>query len=156
MHNPLMQLVNAHKQRGIGLCSICSANQFVLEAAMVQARSDRTPLLIEATSNQVNQFGGYTGMTPQAFVAYVQDIAEQLEFPFHQSKLGADHLGPQAWQHESAKLAMAHARELVRAYVAAGFKKIHIDTSMRCADDPCDEHGGLPMELAVERAVQLC
>jgi D-tagatose-1,6-bisphosphate aldolase subunit GatZ/KbaZ len=156
MHNPLMQLVNAHKQKGIGLCSICSANQFVLEAAMLQSQADRTPLLIEATSNQVNQFGGYTGMTPKAFVAYVQETARRMAFPFRQVILGGDHLGPQAWQNESAKIAMTHAREQVRAYVAAGFKKVHLDTSMRCDGDPCNEQGGLPMELAVERAAQLC
>ncbi len=156
MHNPLLQLVNAHKQRGIGLCSICSAHHFVLEAAMLQARADRAPVLIEATSNQVNQFGGYTGMTPKAFVAYAQEIAAKVKLPFQQVILGGDHLGPQAWREESAKIAMTHAREQVRAYVAAGFKKIHLDTSMRCADDPCDEQGGLPMELAVERAAQLC
>ncbi len=123
---------------------------------MLQARADRAPVLIEATSNQVNQFGGYTGMTPKAFVAFVQETAAKMDFPFHQVILGGDHLGPQAWQDESAKTAMTHAREQVRAYGAAGFKKIHLDTSMRCADDPCDEQGGLPMELAVERAAQLC
>ncbi len=156
MNNPLLQLVKAHKQRGIGLCAICSAHHFVLEAAMLQAKADRAPVLIEATSNQVNQFGGYTGMTPARFVAYVEAIAAKVDFPFDQVLLGGDHLGPQAWQDESAKIAMPRACEQVRAYVAAGFQKIHLDTSMRCVDDPCDEHGGLPMELAVARAAELC
>ena len=50
-----------------GLYSICSAERFVLEAAMAQATADHTLLCIESTCNQVNQFGGYTGMTPAAF-----------------------------------------------------------------------------------------
>lgn len=157
MKNPLMQLVAAHKQgRAAGIYSVCSANRFVLEAAMLQAKADRSFLLIEATSNQVNQEGGYTGMTPKAFVAEVRAIAHKMDFPFHKVILGGDHLGLNVWQSESAKTAMARARELVRAYALAGFKKIHLDTSMRCADDPGDEHGGLPMELAVARAAELC
>jgi D-tagatose-1,6-bisphosphate aldolase subunit GatZ/KbaZ len=178
MDNPLVQLVAAQKQgRAVGIHSVCSANRFVLEAAMLQAKTreiipylnpasqahsyltcqaDRSFLLIEATSNQVNQEGGYTGMTPKAFVAYVKGIAQKMEFPFHRLMLGGDHLGPHAWQGETAAAAMAKARELVRACVLAGFQKIHLDTSMRCADDPSDDRGSLPMELAVERAAQLC
>ena len=34
---------------------------------------------------------------------------------------------------------MEKARELVRCYVAAGFTKIHIDTSMKVADDDPNE-----------------
>ena len=39
----------------------------VLEAAIRYASANQTPLLIEATLNQVDQFGGYTGMTPADF-----------------------------------------------------------------------------------------
>ncbi|KAF1015243.1 MAG: D-tagatose-1,6-bisphosphate aldolase subunit KbaZ [Stenotrophomonas maltophilia] len=49
--------------------------------------------------------------------------------------LGGDHLGPNAWQKQPAAEAMAHARVLIDAYVAAGFHKIHLDCSMSCADD---------------------
>jgi D-tagatose-1,6-bisphosphate aldolase subunit GatZ/KbaZ len=55
-----------------GICSICSANEFVLKAAFRKALKDETVLLIESTSNQVDQFGGYTGMTPDKFVTYVK------------------------------------------------------------------------------------
>ena len=51
-----------------GIYSICSAHPWVLGAAMKQALDDGTPLLIESTSNQVDQFGGYTGMKPADFV----------------------------------------------------------------------------------------
>ena len=37
----------------------------------------RGSLLIEATCNQVNQFDGYTGMTPADFVRYMRGIAEE-------------------------------------------------------------------------------
>jgi D-tagatose-1,6-bisphosphate aldolase subunit GatZ/KbaZ len=156
MDNPLINLVAAHKKgRTVGICSICSANRFVLQAAMLMSMSDRSVLLVEATSNQVNQQGGYTGMTPTQFAAYVKRIADEIEFPFERVMLGGDHLGPNPWQNERAEVAMAHARELARACVEAGFRKIHLDTSMPCADDPLDAHGALPMKLAVERAAEL-
>ncbi len=45
---------------------------------MREARASNAPLLVEATSNQVNQFGGYTGMTPVDFRRFVLDIARQV------------------------------------------------------------------------------
>ena len=60
---------------GVGVYSICSANRFVLEAGMLQAKRDGSLLLIESTSNQVNQFGGYTGQTPAQFAAFVKEVA---------------------------------------------------------------------------------
>ncbi|MFZ0388956.1 MAG: class II D-tagatose-bisphosphate aldolase, non-catalytic subunit, partial [Calditrichia bacterium] len=48
--------------------------------------------------------------------------------------------------------AMQKARDLVCAYVAAGYQKIHLDASFRCADDP----EVLPDETIAERAADLC
>lgn len=49
---------------------------------------------------------------------------------------------------------MANAEELVRSYVLAGFSKIHIDTSMRVADD--DQQARLPDAVIARRGAQLC
>ena len=136
-----------------GIYSICSADRFVLEAGMTQAARDGTIVCIESTCNQVNQSGGYTGMTPAAFRAFVGAVATDMGFPQERIVLGGDHLGPHVWRDESAASAMAKARELVRACVLAGYTKLHLDTSMRCADDP----GGSLDELVVtERAAELC
>jgi D-tagatose-1,6-bisphosphate aldolase subunit GatZ/KbaZ len=108
--------------------------------------------LIEATCNQVNQFGGYTGMTPVKFVEYVRGIAIENDVPFENVILGGDHLGPNVWQNEPAEMAMDKAKVLVRDYVEAGFTKIHLDCSMRLADDP---EGPLDIEVSATRAVQL-
>lgn len=136
----------------VGVYSICSAHPLVLEAAMLQAKRDGTPLLIEATANQVNQFGGYSGLRPGEFPAYVAAIAERTELPQDRIVLGGDHLGPVCWTDEDAGAAMVKARELVEQYVAAGFLKIHLDTSMVCAGDP------LPLgdEVVAMRAAELC
>jgi len=114
MDHPLFQVVNAQKQgRSVGMYSVCSANRFAIEAAVLQAKADGTAVLIEATSNQVDQFGGYTGLTPEQFVSYLRDIADSMDFPFDKVLLGGDHLGPNTWQGEPARDAMAKAREII-------------------------------------------
>jgi D-tagatose-1,6-bisphosphate aldolase subunit GatZ/KbaZ len=153
----LKEIVAAQKAgKPEGVYSICSANQFVLEAAFCQAEKDGRHVLIEATSNQVNQFGGYTNMTPEAFLGYVRDIADRMKFSFDRVVLGGDHLGPNVWRNESAASAMAKSRDLVKGFVLAGFTKIHLDASMRCADDPGDDRTPFPDEVVAERAADLC
>jgi D-tagatose-1,6-bisphosphate aldolase subunit GatZ/KbaZ len=53
------------QDRSTGVASVCSAHPLVIEAALTSAY-DGT-VAIEATCNQVNQEGGYTGMTPADF-----------------------------------------------------------------------------------------
>jgi D-tagatose-1,6-bisphosphate aldolase subunit GatZ/KbaZ len=153
----LRLLLRANRRgRGLGIYSVCSANRFVLEAAMLQAARDNSLLLVESTSNQVNQFGGYTGKTPADFAQYARDIARQMGFPAARIVLGGDHLGPQVWRSVPAAIAMEKACEMVEAYVRAGFTKIHLDTSMPCADDYADPRRPLPDEVVSFRAAQLC
>jgi D-tagatose-1,6-bisphosphate aldolase subunit GatZ/KbaZ len=140
----------------LGVYSICSANRFVLEAGMLQAQRDKSILVIESTSNQVNQFGGYTGQAPADFVRCIHELARENDFPVDQIVLGGDHLGPHVWRNEPSSEAMQKACTLVGEYVRAGFTKIHLDASMRCADDEGDRHEPLPDELVSARAAQLC
>ena len=149
----LQQLIAANKRgEKQGIYAVCSAHPLVLEAAILQAKQDNSYLLIEATANQVNQFGGYTGMLPADFMAFVERLAKEQDFAIDKLILGGDHLGPVCWCDESAEAAMHKAEQLIACYVAAGFKKIHLDTSMRCADD--DEI--LADETVAIRAAQLC
>jgi len=74
--NVLEQLAVARREnRPLGIYSVCSAHPWVLEAAFEQAVEDGSDLLIEATSNQVNHLGGYTGMLPADFRRRAIDIA---------------------------------------------------------------------------------
>jgi D-tagatose-1,6-bisphosphate aldolase subunit GatZ/KbaZ len=145
-----------HKGRPVGVYSICSANRFVIEAGMLEAMRDNTLLLIESTSNQVNQFGGYTAQTPERFVAFVSEIARGMKFPVEQIVFGGDHLGPHVWRKEAGGSAMQKAVELVRACVLAGYTKIHLDSSMRLAGDPGDSSSPLGDEIISSRAADLC
>ncbi len=120
----------------LGITSICSAHPQVIGAALAFGRSRGGPVLIEATCNQVNQDGGYTGMTPADFRAFVMKIAAVEDFDTANLMLGGDHLGPNPWTHLPSNQAMEKAQGMVAAYVQAGFGKIHLDASMACADDP--------------------
>jgi D-tagatose-1,6-bisphosphate aldolase subunit GatZ/KbaZ len=146
---------NRHGE-GVGVYSICSANRFVLEAGMSQARRDDSMLLIESTSNQVNQFGGYTHQTPLQFAAFVKEIAASMNFPTERIVFGGDHLGPYVWRNERSSSAMQKAEELVRDCVLAGYTKIHLDASMHLADDSGDRGNPLADEIVSRRAADLC
>jgi D-tagatose-1,6-bisphosphate aldolase subunit GatZ/KbaZ len=155
--NAILSEIIAAQKRGspLGIYSICSANPFVLEASVQQALQDGSPLLIESTCNQVNQEGGYTGMTPADFRGYVQELADRSSgLPRERLILGGDHLGPSPWQHEPVESAMAKARVLVRDCVLAGYTKLHLDASMKCADDPADSP--LERSISARRTAELC
>lgn len=146
-----------------GIPSYCTASDIVIEAVLKQAkRYEGTPVLIEATSNQVNQFGGYTGMLPADYRDFVYGIADRIGFDRSLIILGGDHLGPQPFQKLPEATAMEYSKEMVRQYVLAGYTKIHLDTSMRVADDSRDErlsdviiaHRGVELMKVCEQAYQ--
>ncbi len=153
MAHTLKQIVvDWHHDRPRGIYAVCSAHPWVLEAAIDQALEDGSDLLIEATSNQVNHQGGYTGMLPEDFQLLVARMAAAKGLDASRLILGGDHLGPNPWQKLPAAEAMKEAVRMVQAYVRAGFQKIHLDASMACADD----HGPLSDEAIARRAAVLC
>ena len=137
MKHPLQQMMERRKKGEIcGIPSYCSANELVLEQALKRAKALNTPTLIEATANQVNQFGGYTGMVPKDFYDMVHHLAKKIGVEENMIILAGDHLGPLTRQNLPEKEAMENSIELVYQYARAGFTKIHLDTSMKVADDP--------------------
>src|SRR5260370_29682084 len=83
MNSIVSRLSNAHPASAwlAGIYSICSAHPWVLEAAMRQALEDETPLLIESTSNQVDQYGGAKWMEAARFVGFVPGSSERTRGP---------------------------------------------------------------------------
>ena len=151
----LADMITAQKRgQAQGIYANCSANQFVIEAGVKQALQDGSGLLVESTSNQVDQFGGYIRMTPIQFTQYVKDIAASMGMPPERIIIGGDHLGPNVWQNEPTASAMAKARVLVQECILAGYNKIHLDASMKCGDDAPD----VPLEkiIIAERTAELC
>ena len=152
--NPLRKLVTVQKEgKAIGIYSACSANKFVIEAAIERGKRDNSCVLIESTANQCDQFGGYTGMKPVDFKNYVYKIAEEKKFDTNKLFLGGDHLGPLTFTDHNEEEAMALAKDLIIAYVKAGFTKIHIDTSMKVASD--DPNTRLSDEVIARRGAYL-
>ena len=152
--NPLKKIVELQKQgKNVGIYSVCSANGYVIEAALKRGMSDGSCVLIESTENQCDQNGGYTGMKPADFKRFVLDIAEKNGFDKDRIFLGGDHLGPLTFAYKDESEAMADAEELIRHYVGAGFTKIHIDTSMKLNSD--DPNARLSDEIIAGRGARL-
>jgi D-tagatose-1,6-bisphosphate aldolase subunit GatZ/KbaZ len=156
VENKILQIIVAHKAgKSIGITSVCSANYYVIKAAILNSKKNNQILLIESTSNQVDQFGGYTGLTPAKFKHSVFELASSLSFPEDNIILGGDHLGPNRWQNEMSTSAMHKAQDQISAYASAGFTKIHLDASMKCADDG-DQQIPLTPSVIAERSAILC
>ncbi|MBB3660363.1 D-tagatose-1,6-bisphosphate aldolase subunit GatZ/KbaZ [Rhizobium sp. BK650] len=152
MHIKLNELAPLRAQgRHAGITSVCSAHPIILRAALRHGRDHSSTILIEATCNQVNHLGGYTGMTPADFAALVLRIADEENCPENLIVLGGDHLGPNPWREHTAEAAMVEAERMVAAYVDAGFGKIHLDTSMGCMGEPA----ALDDETTAHRAARL-
>ena len=152
MTHPLLDLpIRYRAGMCAGITSVCSAHPVVIEATLRHAMTTDAPVLIEATCNQVNQDGGYTGMTPAAFRRFVEVIAGRVGLPMRRVILGGDHLGPNPWRHLPAPEAMAKAKVMIAAFAAAGFTKLHLDTSMGCKGEPV----ALTDDVTASRAAQL-
>lgn len=150
----LRELLRSNRLSGNGgIFAVCSAHPAVIEAALQQSLEDGSLLLVESTSSQVNQFGGYTGLTPGQFAEFVHSAANSAGLPAERVLLGGDHIGPFPWRQEESVSAISKARGLIRDCVLAGYQKIHLDASMACADD---EKGSLTERTVADRAATLC
>jgi D-tagatose-1,6-bisphosphate aldolase subunit GatZ/KbaZ len=149
-------IVQAQKSGNpFGIVSVCSAHPYALQAALEQAREDGAPALIESTANQVNQYGGYTGMKPADFRALVRSLAGRAGLPDESILLGGDHLGPYPWRGQPAGQAMAQARALVAESVRAGYLKLHLDASMPLGGDRLEPRASLDPRLVAQREAEL-
>ncbi len=149
----LLRAIAARNRAGeaCGIAAWCTAHPQTLRAVLRAHHGSDDPILIEATCNQVNQDGGYTGMNPAGFRAFIETLAPEAGIDMRRVILGGDHLGPNPWKHLPAAQAMARARAMVQAYAQAGFEKIHLDASMACAGD-----GALTEAAMAARAAELC
>lgn len=154
MADYLKKIVEMQKAgEAVGIYSACTGNEIVLEACMKRAKDTNSVLLIESTANQVDQYGGYTGMKPMDFMLMCETLADKVGLPMERIILGGDHLGPLTFAHYEEEKAMEEASELIKLYVLAGFTKIHIDTSMKVASD--DPKTRLPDEVIARRGAKL-
>ena len=157
MENSILKLQelcakNLRDEKKPGICSVCSSHLGVIDASLKQSLEDGSPLLIESTSNQVDQYGGYTGMKPADFLQLISREAKKTGYDPKKIIFGGDHLGPNRWQNEAAEVAMEKAKALVASYVQAGYRKIHLDASMSLGGDG----KRVSEEVVAERTAILC
>lgn len=150
---PDLRQIIARNRAGeaIAIPSVCTAHPDALEASLTLAETLDQPVVVEATSNQVNQDGGYTGLKPADFISFVKDIAAKAHVSHERILFGGDHLGPQAWRKLRADEAMTKAHRMVADYAAAGFTKIHLDCSEGCQGEPAQ----LPDQITASRSAAL-
>lgn len=148
----IASLINRNRSgETVGLPCFCTANEKVIRSVFQYAKDHQVSAVIEATCNQVNQDGGYTGMNAASFRAWMDSLIKEYELSPDAIILGGDHLGPNPWRHLQADQAMEKADVLVKEFAQAGFKKIHLDASMACGGEPTPS-----FELVAERAARLC
>lgn len=150
---PDLRQIIARNRAGepVAIPSVCTAHPDALEASLTLAETLDQPIVVEATSNQVNQDGGYTGLRPSDFIVFVKEIAAKSHVRHERILFGGDHLGPQAWRKLPADDAMQKAHQMVADYAAAGFTKIHLDCSEGCQGEPAQ----LPDEITATRSAAL-
>ena len=71
-----MRIYNIIKQKA--LPSFCTANFDVIESIFYYCNLNKLPCLIECTSNQVNQEGGYSNHTPKTFVKKINKLKKNI------------------------------------------------------------------------------
>ncbi|MDR3473889.1 MAG: class II D-tagatose-bisphosphate aldolase, non-catalytic subunit [Devosia sp.] len=119
----------------LGLPAYCTAHPETLRAILRCYADDYEPLLIEVDAAAVNLGGGYAGMTPGGFRNFIEIMAAGEGVDPARLILGAARVGTGLWKTEPVASAMTSAAALIRAYVEAGFVKLHLDASSACADD---------------------
>lgn len=118
-----------------GLPSFCTANFLVLKTLLIFCKKNKLPALIESTSNQVNQFGGYSKNQPKDFIKKINRFIKSSKISKKSIYFGGDHLGPLPWKNNKSSVAMDNSIKLIDLYLKANYQKIHIDTSIQCKDD---------------------
>lgn len=143
-------------QAQVTLLAVCPNSAAVLEAAVIAAQRNQTPMLFAATLNQVDTDGGYTGWTPAAFVDAMQKMATKhaCTVPLYPC---LDHGGP--WlkdKHTTAGLSLQATLDAVKtsltACLAAGYQLLHIDPTV---DRTLPPDAPVPIDLVVARTLDL-
>lgn len=148
--------LRAQDKARLTLLAACPNSIAVLEAAVLTAARNNTPMLFAATLNQVDRDGGYTGWTPATFVRQMETFAAR----YHCHALlypCLDHGGP--WlkdKHTRDQLSLAatmsEVKQSLTACIEAGYALLHIDTTVNRQLPP-----GQPPDIdwVVERTVEL-
>ena len=70
----------------------------MIKAILFYSKYLNLPVLLECTSNQVNQYRGYSGLKPKDFRKKVISLSKKIKLNKKKIIFGADHLGPLPWK----------------------------------------------------------
>lgn len=133
-----MKIIQLIKNKAVP--SFCTSNKEVLNTIIFYCKRKNLPCLIESTSNQVNQYGGYTGKTPINFYTDLKKILKKNNFNSQNLYVGGDHLGPLPWKNKNEKIAMNNSIKLINNCLDSKYTKIHVDTSIKCSNENSINH----------------
>lgn len=129
-----VQELTAQGHKPMTLLAVCPNSPAVIKAAFRAAKRNNAPIMFAATLNQVDNDGGYTGMTQKDFVRVMRVEAKRNNFtgPYIAA---IDHGGPwlkdiqtlEMWPYEKAMDAVKKSYE---AALLAGYELIHVDPTV--------------------------
>ncbi|MCR8454674.1 MAG: class II D-tagatose-bisphosphate aldolase, non-catalytic subunit [Crenarchaeota archaeon] len=116
------------------LLGISPVTEYVVISALKVASRLNAPIIFVASLNQVDVDGGYTGFTPGSFVKFVDDTIESQGLN-SRVIFQLDHCGPWLKDDHIVKNynydeALNDVLRSVEEFIKAGFKLIHVDTTI--------------------------
>jgi len=138
------------------LFAACPNSETVIKAALRSAKRANAPIKFAATLNQVDEDGGYTGLTQSEFVETVKMEAEAIGYD-GLIIVALDHGGPwlkdlHSIENWSLEETMRAVKKSLEASIDAGYDFLHIDPTVDKTLPPGEM---IPIERVVERTIEL-
>ena len=151
-----IQTLTAEGHKPMTLLAVCPNSPAVIKAAFRAAKRNNAPIMFAATLNQVDNDGGYTGMTQKDFVRVMKVEAKRNNYtgPYIAA---IDHGGPwlkdlqtlETWPYEKA---MDGVKKSYEAALLAGYELIHVDPTV---DRFLPKGETIKIEVVAERTIEL-
>jgi D-tagatose-1,6-bisphosphate aldolase subunit GatZ/KbaZ len=154
----LQKIAALREETGISrtLFAACPNSRAVIRASFRAAKRNNAPIKFATTLNQVDQDGGYTGMTHRQFAGVIRKEAARINFT-GPVIIAVDHGGP--WLRDNQRTARWSLRETMdwvkRSFsdaIDAGFDLLHVDPTVDIQLPPGEI---LPISLVAHRTVEL-
>ena len=156
--NLLQQISKLHGETGISrtIFAACPNSRAVIRASICAAKRNKGPIKFAATLNQVDQDGGYTGMTQKQFVETIRKEAERVNFT-GPVIIAIDHGGPwlrdnQRTEKWSLQKTMNWVKKSFTDAIDAGYDLIDVDPTI---DMELAEGEMISIGVVVDRTVEL-
>jgi len=138
------------------LLAVCPNSLSVIKAAFRAAKRNNSPIMFAATLNQIDNDGGYTGITQFEFINMLRIEAENLNYkgPYIAA---VDHGGPwlkdiQVKEKWDLDKAMSAVKKSFEDSISAGYDLIHVDPTV---DIHIAKGNSIDIKVVAARTVEL-